>query len=232
MSTPSPRDAPGATIGPDQVWYLSHSVVIYALREMPDWEVRGFQRIPIYYQKQKFYLHSIGPGKPPHAVRYELKPWPENLHDESKLYFTYDEAFVAERDRDHQTDRRESFLHYALMPLYPVLGLCWSGFKERVLGRYGFKASSITKASLVILFGIGLVEAIFLLILQGGYLEMVVGPRLLGIVPTRGLDIFLFFAAPADCLIRYSQILRGDDCPDGFLEWLFRWNRRREGPGT
>ena len=67
-----------------------------------------------------------------------------------------------------------------------------------------------------------------------GYAEIVMGYKQVLTVPYSWVDGFLFFAAPADCLVRYSQVLRGDEVPDGFLEWVFRWKQRpdRRGTGT
>jgi hypothetical protein len=205
-------------MGTDQVSFVGKAVVIYAKREMPDWEVRGFQRNAIYFQGHKYYLANQSPAKPPYLVRYELHAWPENFHDESKISFTYDEASVAERDQAVKVDRYEGTAHYALLPLYPLLGFCWSDFKERVLARYGFGAGAITGASLMLSVGVFMVEGIFILYFNHGFLEITFG-NVLGM----WLDYFIFWTAPFDCAIRYSQVLRNEDVPDGYLEWLFKF---------
>ena len=92
------------------------------------------------------------------------------------------------------------------MPLSPLLGFGWSRFKERVLQPAGLSPISITAASTLFTFLVVIVYGIWL-----GYLG---GWTLRGC----GLWLVLFL----DCAIRYRQVLRGDEVPDGFLEWAFR----------
>jgi hypothetical protein len=36
------------------------------------------------------------------------------------------------------------------------------------------------------------------------------------------LDAALLILLPADSAVRYGHVIRGDSCPGGFLEWLFK----------
>jgi len=45
-----------------------------------------------------------------------------------------------------------------------------------------------------------------------------------------GPDLLILVVLALDCAIRYSQVLRGEELPDGFLEWLFRFGRSGSPP--
>lgn len=215
-------EATQITVGPDLVEIGERTVTIFAMRPMPEWTVREFCIVPIFFRDHKFYLKRKSPGPAPYAFQYELAPWFPQLGTESTLKIVYDEDYVAERDQHVRAVRRQDHLHSALFAIYPFLGFCWSGFKERVLGPIGFEPVDITEASIMIEFGFFLAEAVFAFYFHAGFLGVMFGRRLLF-----GLDLAFLLLLPFDCGIRYGRIIRGDSCPIGFLEWLFK----RDNPG-
>jgi hypothetical protein len=210
------------TVGPDQVRVGDETITVFAMREMPDWTVREFCIVPIHFRGHKFFLKHKSPGPPPYAFRYELAPWYSALGQESNCPIHYDEEYVADRDRHSRHNRRQDHLHSALFVVYPFLGFCWSGFKERVLGPIGFEPGSITEASVMISVGFWLLEGTFVGAFHVGFLAI-----LFSCWPLTWLDYLLVFLLPLDSAVRYGQIIAGDASPGGFLEWLF--NRRKAG---
>ena len=206
------------SIGPDKVLIAGDRVIIYAAQAMTEWTVREFRRPPIFFRDKKYYLIRKTPGPSPYAFIYELEPWPSEFEPESTRVITYDEFYVAERDGDLKTSRRHDLIHVALLPFYPLLGLCWSGFKERVLGPIGFEPAATTAASILVCFSIFLLEGIFVFYMHLGFLGLIFSSERLF-----RLDWFLLLLLPLDCMIRYGQVLRSAESPDGFLEWAFGW---------
>lgn len=203
-------------IGPDQVFIEDDAIVILARHEIRDWQVREFARQAIFLQGNKYFLRRRVRVRPPFAFRYELSPWPEDYREPLRESFVYDEAFVRERDRHAGREQVHIVVWYILVPLSPLLGLCWSRFKERVLQPAGFPAISITSASTMFTFLVAIAYGIWL-----GYL---------GGWTVRGCVLWLVLLL--DCGVRYGQVIRGDDVPDGFLEWAFRpLLRLRKPPG-
>ncbi len=209
-------------VGSDQVILDGHRVIIDAARPIYDWSVREFCHHPIYFEGWKYLLVGKRRVAKPYAIRYELHAWPEDLHEASNIEFTYDADFVAARDRGARLEQTHTLLWYALLPLYPALGLFWSGFKERVLWPIGFVPTSITSASVMFTFSLLIAEAIFYGWLGGGFIVLLTGRSFDWIVhdwPDAALLIVLF----SDCLVRASELMRAEVAvPAGFLEWLFR----------
>jgi len=209
-------------VGSDKVILDGSRVIIDAVRPIRDWSVREFCHHPIFFQGEKYFLVGKRRVGKPYAIRYELHAWPEDLHEASTVEFTYDADFVAARDRGARLDHVHTLLWYALLPVYPLLGLCWSGIKERVLWPIGFVPTSITGASVMFMFCFTFCDAIFYGFLGGGVVIKVFGAAALGGWAVLA-DLLLIGLLTLDCALRFSQLLRGDDpVPDGFLEWLFR----------
>jgi hypothetical protein len=86
-------------IGPDQVTITDQEVVIEAKHELPDWQVREFKAIPIYFEDKKYFLVEKRKVQLRYAFRYVLRPWPES-HMESAAFFLMDSllllAFLAD----------------------------------------------------------------------------------------------------------------------------------------
>jgi hypothetical protein len=204
-------------VGSDVVEVGDRTVTVFAMRPMPDWTVREFCIVPIFFRGHKFHLKAKLPGPPPYAWRYELEPWYSELGAESSLKVVYDEEYVTERDADARASQRREHLHAALFVIYPFLGFCWSGFKERVLGPIGFDPVDTTEASIMIGLGLFLAEGVFAFYFRAGFLGVMFSQHILF-----WLDWVLLVLLPLDCAIRYGHIIRGDSCPAGFLEWMFK----------
>jgi hypothetical protein len=212
-------------VGADRIIFEEESVLIFAAQEIRDWQVREFCRNPIYFRERKYYLRTKRKAEAPFAYCYELVPWPENLHQESIQSFTYSEGVVAQREYDSAVEKKRECLWYVLLPLYPFLGLCWSGFKERVLSPIGFEPVAITSASTMLTFCFVFLDSILFLYLGGGILDQIKFKRLVPGVAHNGwsslLDLLLILVCLADCLVRFGQLMWHEDVPDGFLEWIF-----------
>ncbi len=212
--------ASAVNIGSDKVCLEDGRLVIHAAEAM-DWPIREFCRVPVYFQEHKYYVRSKRDGERPYRVIYELWPWPEEVHEAPAKWVVYDEAYVAQRDRAAAAARRKEALYAMLLPVYPLLGLFWSGFKHRVLGPLGFEPRSITQASIVLTFGLFIVEGIFVGWLAGGILMYFVGQS-----PLRPVDWMLTVVLGTDSVMRFGQTLKLDaEHCWGFCEWL--WPQRR-----
>ncbi len=200
------------SIGRDKVTVEPERLMIYAAEPM-DLPIREFCKVPVYFRGIKYYARSRRAGEGPCAVMYELWPWPAGLQESSTRQLIYDEAYVAERDRLALIRRRHERLFLVLLPIYPLLGLCWSRYKNQVLGRWGFEPGSITKASIFFIFSVFLVEGIFVGWLGGGVLGV------------RALDYALLVLLGADTVLRYDQALKLDvERYWGICEWV--WPKR------
>jgi hypothetical protein len=152
---------------------------------------------------------------------YELWLWPVDVHEASNKEVRYNEAYVLERDRSAAIARRHELLYWVLVPLYPLLGLCWSRLKDRVLRRWGFEAKSITAASIALIFLLFIAEGICVGWLVGGILTYG-----LGLGTLRPLDWLLLLLLGADSVMRFGQSLKFDvEHHWGFCEWV--WPGRR-----
>lgn len=219
-------------VGADCAIIQDGIVHIYARREFRDWAIREFSRQVIFFQGRKYFLRARDTAQRPYACRYELAPWPEDLHEHSKQSFVYDEAFVALRDHAVRTEGARSLGYAFLVPLYPFLGFFWSRFQEQVIAPLGFVPRSITSASTMLQFGIVLLDGIMFGYLGGGFITQYAAVVSLhpGHFDGTSLlwDFGLLILLSLDCVIRYHQVLRGDESPDGFLEWAFRWRKRSD----
>lgn len=208
-------------VGSDRVCVGEDRVVIEAA-ELMDWPLREFCRVPIFFEGRKYFLHRLGQAEKPYAKRYELCPWPANLHEESPRTVCYDTAYVANRDQLARQQRRFDRLHLLLLPLYPFLGLCWSGLKNGLLNRIGFEPRSITAASVALAFNLLILEGIFVGWLRGGLLLV-----LLGNARLQAADLALMALLAGDTVARYSQLLKTDVQRHwGFCEWMIPARRR------
>src|SRR6266511_2730531 len=93
-SDPLVESSPGLSVASDKVLYYGESVIIYATREMPDWQVREFCKIPIYFEGRKFYLLRPRLQFVTHHIRgFHASLAQEDLHEESNLSITYDQDY-------------------------------------------------------------------------------------------------------------------------------------------
>ena len=119
------------------------------------------------------------------------------------------------------TMRRMPLSGTKLIPLYPFLGLFWSGFKNRVLGPVGFESGSVTKISILLTFNLFIAEGIFVGWLGGGLLTYFLGQPTL-----RPVDWALMLLLGADSAMRFGQSLKMDvEQYWGFCEWLWPGQR-------
>ncbi len=218
------EEKPAITPGSDKVCLREDRLIVHAT-EVMDWPIREFSKVPIYFQERRYYVRAKRDAEPPYRVVYELWPWPEDLHEVSAKWVVYDEAYVVERNRAAAKARRKEWLYAILLPVYPVLGLFWSGFKHRVLGPLGFETRSITQASIALIFGLFIAEGIFVGWLAGGILVYLGGwPAL------RCVDWLVMLLLGADLLVRFSQSLKLDvEHCWGFCEWLWPGRRLTSG---
>ena len=218
-------------------------VVIEAKHEMPDWEVREFHMIPIYFKDHKFHLVGKRKAQPPFAFRYVLQLWPEGHVQNPKLFHTYDADAVAEREAARRSRMCDVVVRCCLLPLYPVLGFLWSGIQRR-LARFGFVPRSITGVSIFMSFCLLFTQGVFAVILinastrsgkmmAGGMIRALTSVDHIHIgrvsISVLTMDCLLFVALLADVLMRYGHYLRDDDWEGGFLEWLVpKFPRRKK----
>jgi hypothetical protein len=221
-------------IGPDRVTITDAEVVIEAKYEMPEWEVRSSQTPAIYFEDKKYLLVDKAPLSGPYAFRYLLHPWPEGRASNPKMFFDYNAETVAERDADRRGAVADEGIRMLLLPLYPFLGLFWSGGQERLV-RYGFIPRTLTSISIFTTFCGFFAQAVVISIMLNGSArsgKMMIGGvvtafaghnfvNLAGInFPLGVIDGLLLLALGADAAMRYTHYLREDQWFGGFLEWL------------
>jgi hypothetical protein len=209
-------------VGADKVAVSADRVVIYAVNPM-DWPVREFHRVPIFFDGGKFYLRTkSAETTPPFVMRYELWLWPANLHEESSEKITYDGGYVDNRDEAARRNRVENIWHTILLPFYPLLGFCWSNFKQGWLQRIGFDPRETTSISIFVGFTLLFSEAVFVGWLQRGLVTVFFDSA--RYIP---VDMALLLLLMADTVLRYGRLLDLDNQTHwGFGEWL--WPRRRK----
>jgi len=213
-------------VGKDHLTITGEHVIIDAAREIQDWEVREFQRVPIFVGEFKFFLRQRSVGQKPFAMRYVLERWPDDAHFAAAQYsFTYDEQFVRDRDAALGAQDRFDKLGKALMPLYPLLGFLWSGTKKKLIP-CGFIPRSIT--------GVSIFTCVCLMILQGTFIRMRIGfiTILFGKMKTielglLGLDYLLLVLMLVDTVLRFDQHIKNVEVPWGFCEWITKPFRKK-----
>src|SRR5437867_4362748 len=115
-------------VGPDQVTIEGNKVTIEARHALPEWQVREYVRIPVYFQEKKYFLRQKSPGQKPFAMRYVLELWPEDgCATTSRVMLEYNEQVVAEREAAIRGGHLEDVAKAALLLVFPFLGMLWSG---------------------------------------------------------------------------------------------------------
>jgi hypothetical protein len=229
-------------IGPDRVTITDNEVVVEAKHETNDWEVRTNNTPAIYFREKKYLLLEKGQAQPPYKIRYVLQPWPAGKIPNPKLFLTYGEDTVAERDSSRRGEALNSVVWVCLLPLYPFLGLLWSGTQQR-LNRFGFVPRTITGLSIFTSFGMVLIQGVFVVvtinasmrfgkIMVGGIFGAMMGQASLHVgpvsIPVFPLDALLVLSCLVDLCVRYTRYLREDQWTGGFLEWLMPPSQREE----
>ena len=232
-------------IGPDQVTITDAEVVIEAKHETADWEVRTNNAPAIYFRDKKYILVEKGEAQLPYKIRYVLRPWPAGKAPNPKMFLSYGEDSVAERDSSRRGEAFNEVMWVCLLPLYPFLGLLWSRVQQRLV-RFGYVPRTITGLSIFADFGMVLMQGVFVVVtinasmrvgkmLVGGIFGAMTGQAALHLgpigIPTSLIDGLLFLACVADLCVRYSNYLREDQWTGGFLEWLMPQSRRQNEEG-
>jgi len=229
MATKPNMARSGCKVGPDQVWFVGERIVIYATREMSDWEVRRHNHLPVYFQGKKFVLREASKATAPHAARYELEPWPTAETSESTFVIHYDEGYVQHREEAvHEEKGAESYRNF-IMVAWPFLGFFWSHTKRVVIERHGIDPRTVTIVSLWMEFGAVLAWSIYWSFTGG--LGTVFAKPFTGYTfgewtLSQGLWVLAaLLNLWADCVVRYDDILRDEPFPSGLMEWPVRKTR-------
>lgn len=200
-------------IGPDEIVPSDKGLIILSTSDM-DWWIREFCRVPIWFQEHKYYPHDKRFETDRQRFAHDLRHWPEDHPQASSDEIIYNEHYVEERDRNTVDGKMKERWRRFLLPFYPLLGMLWSDYKNRVLVPIGFRPDSITRLSVFVSFNVAYITGIFV-----GWLGYRHSALLWGIMTIFGMD----------CLIRFSQSLNFDIQHHwGFLEWL--WPRKKEDP--
>ena len=231
-------------VGLDRVTVTDNEVVIEARHEMPDWKVQELNTPAVYFEDKKYFLADKGAAQPPYALRYVLRPWPEGKAANAKLFHTYDADAVWERDSSRRGEALNEVAWACLLPLYPFLGLLWSGSQQRLV-RFGFVPRTITGVSIMVNFGLMLAQGAFMALLLfasarsgkmmiDGMIRAFMNQNYLQIgsvsVPVAVFDVLLGLVFLVDVCMRYSHFLREDQWTGGFFEWLVLRSLRRKKP--
>jgi hypothetical protein len=228
-------------IGPDQVTITDQEVVIEAKHKMPDWQVREFKVIPIYFEDKKYFLAEKRKVQSPGPFHYVLRPWPDTPMESAPFFQTYDAHAVAERDSSRRSGQRDELVRLSLLPLFPFLGFLWSGAQRKLI-RFGFVPQSLTGASIFTGFCLVILQGAFAAIMinvsaragnlmLGGMIRAFAGQDYFHIgpigIPVTLVDSLLLLAFLADVPARYSRYLRDEEWAGGFLEWIVPRSWRR-----
>jgi hypothetical protein len=194
-------------IGSDQVTYEGGYLAIYSRADMPDWYVKKYRKLAIYYEGTKYFLAdkaALGNG----SFRYLLTPWPPDLSDLPGGELIYDEQFVHLRDDAADQEKQAEIGNLLLLPVQPLIGFLPFSVKER-LEEYGIDPQRVTYYSLW-------VE--FLLIFVHLCLTVIANF-------TTVFNIYYLIAAiivlSLDGVVRYAAAQKEDERPYGFYEWIF-----------
>ena len=232
--TKAETEAKVIQVGPDRVTIKENELIIEAKHRMEEWKVREMNPWPVYFSDKKYNLVQCRKAEQPYAATYVLVPWPANLTTTAKGFYTYDMDAVAERTAARRSGQMDDAGKAFLLPLYPFLGLCWSGAQRR-LSRFGFVPHAITGISIFVVFALIFAQGIFATVtinaslrsgklMVGGFLRAMsshdnlhLGPIHL---PIGILDCILVLVMMADVAMRYTYYLREHDYSGGFLEWI------------
>jgi len=221
-------------VGSDQVTITDNEVVIEARHEMPDWEVCTMQVPAVHFEGRKYFLAEKGRARPPYAVRYVLRAWPEGKTPNPKLFHIYNAEAVAEREAARSSGRREEMMRAQLLIFYPFLGLLWSGLQKQLV-RLGFLPHAISGISIFTVFSLFFLQSAFIALMMqasarsgsmmiGGMIRAMMGQNYIQVgpwsIPVGILDGLVTVVLLSDVLVRYTRYLRDQEWAGGFLEWL------------
>jgi len=198
-------------MGRDRVQRAGTSLTIISTVDMPEWEVREFRRVAVWFGGTRYELSGRSRGGAG-RIHYRLDPWPDDPTERPGAEVFYDRDYVAQRDRLLEVRRRLGVAGALLLPVHPLLGFLWYPTKERLQLTLGVEPDRVTRWSLFL-------EYLVLLVL--GALNIIARHAPLGL--TDGLLVVFILVLVPDAIMRWS--LGHDGFPAGFYEWLVR--RRR-----
>ncbi len=206
----------GHRIGPDRVLVRDDRLVIESPVDMEHWEVRTYRHTMIRFEGRGWRIVRTGTGSK-NAVRYELEPWTPSPIELTGPTCDYGPAFVEQRDREYADRRRRHTVGVVLGLVLPLVGLLGSETKRRIEERYAIGAVAATRASLYVEGVIMLASATLLLIGSMVYPPpWPLGPCALGAL-----------VLPPDLLFRYDSLIRDEQYPPGFYQWVWRRKTKR-----
>ncbi len=201
-------------VGPDEVRFGLGCLYIHAIREMDGWDIREFQRRPVFFRGDKYFIFARTQGSKPYAVCYELRPWPADYQQESSQSIQYDEAYVAEREAEEMTERKAAKVNWVAYPWQPLLGLLWQRFKEERLTQFGLNTRGMTIASLYLIGAFLVIEAATLCWMRYGFVEVITHSH------SNSIDLALVLILLPDLMVRAGRMIGDELSAPGFYEWL------------
>ena len=202
-------------IGSDRVLVWRDRLVIESPIDMEFWEVRTYRHTLIRFRGREWRIVRTGTGSRKTA-RYELEPWTPRPTELIGPTCDYGPAFVKQRARDYAESRRRTAVGMFLMLLLPLVGMLGSETKRLIEERYAIGAIAATRASLY--FEVVLVLASATLLLIGVFVVGLQNPTPWPLSPLAVGALVL----PPDLLIRYDRLIRDEQYPPGFYQWVWR----------
>ncbi|MGE3164959.1 MAG: hypothetical protein AB7O52_08635 [Planctomycetota bacterium] len=199
---------PPRRVGKDRVICIGDQRVIESDRDMPDWIVREYGAIRVFFEDRPYRLIRRHHGKG--SWQYTLAPWEEGRGDSSADVF-YGEDYVRDRERQIVRDVATESLGLVLSPLLAMVGFLPRRVQASIEARWGLSAHQATVASLWAQGAATFALALILLI------QWIVGVFW---VPKSMLYIVLPLLT-VDCIGRTHKALNGHTL--GLYEWV--WTR-------
>lgn len=213
MIDPAAPEYRPVNVGNDRVVVSGDQVKIRSTADMLDWTVRRYRGIRVHFEEREYRVAKK--TKEGRHFLYSLEPWPDPTEPASKDVF-YDEAFVADRDRE----RRQESMLLAFRPFIPLVYVVAGFFpvatKENFQERWGIEPRRATTYSLMVE-GAAFIAFLVLLcvtVYVGGFSGI-------SILNGQVLTIGLLVLGP-DLIFRSDRVMRETCEPPGFYEWVIR----------
>ncbi|MCP3977955.1 MAG: hypothetical protein GY716_01310 [bacterium] len=216
------RDATASIcVGPDRVTLEPDRLVVRSPADMDGWEVHPYRRPLIHFDDRTWRIagkSQEGDG----TFRYELRPWVPALGDVPTREIRYDADYVERRESLSRQHRAHAIAGPAILLLSPLLGFLGSGTKRR-LEAFGLNVRAATWHSIYlqcfVILCCGTLASISMMIVAQRQTPPWSSGHLLLLAAVVGLDV----------LFRVDRLIREDDYPPGFYQWLIpRRGRRRK----
>jgi len=198
-------------VGRDLVTPEGAGLVLDAVCEMPEWQVRQFRRTVIHIEGSRWVVCASTPGELGRHI-YRLEPWSGDPGEMPGVAICYDAEYVEARDRMRAAQSITGGLSLLAAPLTPLIGLLPSGMKSTLHGVLGVHPLAATRASILLqYFAAAACGALNLIDVTTN------GTMTSGFEHTFGLAVILLL----DAAMRYSSVLEGECDQPGFFEWVF-----------